>query len=66
MAAKKRHPNPVVAAFESYGQKMLSDLINGGVPGVIDGVLADVDQVAEEVSKRTKTARGRIAARKRR
>jgi hypothetical protein len=64
--ARKRHPNPIVAAFESYGQKMLRDLIDGGVPGVVDGVLEDIDHVAEEVSKRSKTARGRIAARKRR
>jgi hypothetical protein len=64
--ARKKHPNPVVAAFESYGQKMLRDLIDGGVPGVVDGILEDVGGVAEEVSKRTKTARSRIASRKRR
>lgn len=67
-ATKKMHPLAELAlgALERTGNKMFRDFVNGGVPGVVDGVLEDVEHVAAEVTKRTKTARGKIAERKRR
>ena len=55
-----------LGALEAAGRKMFADFVNGGVPGVVDGALETVEHVAEEVTKRTKTARGRIAARRKR
>lgn len=64
MAKEKK--NPVVVAAEEYGQRMVRDFLTGGLPGVVDGVLEDIEGVGEEVVRRTKKARGRIAERRKR
>lgn len=71
MASRKtKAANPFVdialGALERQGQKMFRDFLQGGIPGVVDGALEDVEKVSEEVSRRTKTARGKIAARQKR
>jgi hypothetical protein len=70
MTNRKRTTNPIadaaLGALEAQGTKMLRNLALGGIPAVVDGVLADIEGVAEEVTKRTKTARGKIAARRKR
>lgn len=55
-----------LGALERQGQKMFRDFLTGGIPGVVDGALEDVESVAAEVSKRTKSARGKIAERRKR
>lgn len=68
MSGTKIHPLAELAlgALEHTGKKALTRLAEEGVPGVVDGILEDVEAITDVVQTRTKTARARIAARKRR